>query len=71
MDKGLRKCGTGGSYCLRWPEVFCALGQAEIASFHKRGMESRRLALGSFMSGDIDDARKLLRGERFCWTEPG
>lgn len=51
--------------------MFCALGQAEIASFHKRGMESRRLALGSFMSGDIDDARKLLRGERFCWTEPG
>jgi phosphate:Na+ symporter len=35
-------------------------GAAEIAAFHKRILESLRLALGTFMSGDVSDARKLL-----------
>jgi len=39
---------------------FSSDGAAEIAAFHKRILESLRLALGTFMSGDANDARKLL-----------
>jgi phosphate:Na+ symporter len=39
---------------------FSSDGAAEIAAFHKRILESLRLALGTFMSGDVNDARKLL-----------
>jgi phosphate:Na+ symporter len=39
---------------------FSSDGAAEIAAFHKRILESLRLALGTFMSGDVKDARKLL-----------
>jgi phosphate:Na+ symporter len=39
---------------------FSSDGAAEIAAFHKRILESLRLALGTFMTGDVNDARKLL-----------
>jgi phosphate:Na+ symporter len=39
---------------------FSTDGAAELAAFHKRILESLRLALGAFMSGDISDARKLI-----------
>ncbi|HLH87650.1 MAG TPA: Na/Pi cotransporter family protein [Xanthobacteraceae bacterium] len=39
---------------------FSSDGATEIAAFHKRILESLRLALGTFMSGDVSDARKLL-----------
>jgi len=39
---------------------FSSDGAAEIAAFHKRILESLRLALGTFMSGDANDARKLV-----------
>jgi phosphate:Na+ symporter len=39
---------------------FSSDGAAEIAAFHKRILESLRLALGTFMSGDVNDARRLL-----------
>ncbi len=39
---------------------FSSDGAAEIAAFHKRILESLRLALGTFMSGDVSDARRLL-----------
>lgn len=35
-------------------------GAAEIAGFHKRVLESLRLALGVFMSGNVGEAHKLL-----------
>jgi phosphate:Na+ symporter len=35
-------------------------GAAELAAFHKRILESLRLALGTFISGDVNDARKLV-----------
>lgn len=39
---------------------FSAEGAAELAAFHKRTLESLRIAFGVFMSGDVDEARKLL-----------
>jgi phosphate:Na+ symporter len=39
---------------------FSSDGAAELAAFHKRILESLRLALGTFMSADANDARKLL-----------
>jgi phosphate:Na+ symporter len=35
-------------------------GTAELTAFHKRVMESLRLALGVFMSGNADGARRLI-----------
>lgn len=35
-------------------------GMAELLAFHKRILESLRLALGAFMSGDVNDAQKLI-----------
>ncbi|HEY7242569.1 MAG TPA: Na/Pi cotransporter family protein [Xanthobacteraceae bacterium] len=35
-------------------------GTAELTAFHKRVLESLRLALGVFMSGDANDARRLI-----------
>jgi phosphate:Na+ symporter len=42
---------------------FSAEGAEELAAFHKRTMESLRIAFGVFMSGDANEARKLL-GEK-------
>jgi phosphate:Na+ symporter len=39
---------------------FSPEGAEELAAFHKRTMESLRIAFGVFMSGDPNEARKLL-----------
>ena len=39
---------------------FSPEGAEELAAFHKRTMESLRIAFGVFMSGDANEARKLL-----------
>ncbi|MEJ0013486.1 MAG: Na/Pi cotransporter family protein [Bauldia sp.] len=39
---------------------FSAEGAAELAAFHRRILESLRIALGVFMSGDPVEARKLI-----------
>jgi phosphate:Na+ symporter len=39
---------------------FSAEGAGELDAFHKRTLESLKLALGVFMSGNLDDARKLV-----------
>ena len=39
---------------------FSPEGAAELAAFHKRVMDSLRIAFGIFMSGDVSEARKLL-----------
>src|SRR6187402_315027 len=39
---------------------FSPEGAAELAAFHKRTMDSLRIAFGVFMSGDVNEARKLL-----------
>src|ERR1700682_3418054 len=39
---------------------FSPEGAEELSTFHKRTMDSLRIALGVFMSGDVGEARKLL-----------
>jgi phosphate:Na+ symporter len=39
---------------------FSSEGAEELAAFHKRTMDSLRIAFGVFMSGDVNEARKLL-----------
>jgi len=39
---------------------FSPEGADELATFHKRTMDSLRIAFGVFMSGDVREARKLL-----------
>jgi phosphate:Na+ symporter len=39
---------------------FSSEGAEELAAFHKRILESLRVALGVFMSGDVREARKLV-----------
>jgi phosphate:Na+ symporter len=39
---------------------FSAEGAEELSAFHKRTTESLRIACGIFMSGDPNDARRLL-----------
>ncbi len=39
---------------------FSSEGAEELAAFHKRILESLRIALGVFMSGDAKEARKLI-----------
>jgi phosphate:Na+ symporter len=40
---------------------FSAEGAAELESFHRRILENLRAAFGVFMSGNVEDARKLIR----------
>ena len=40
---------------------FSAEGAAELVSFHKRVCESLRVALGVFMAGDVEAARRLIK----------
>ena len=40
---------------------FSAEGAAELAAFHRRILESLGIALGIFMTGDVVEARKLVR----------
>src|SRR5205823_10603033 len=35
-------------------------GAAELAAFHKRVLDSLKIAFGVFMSGDVSEARKLI-----------
>ena len=39
---------------------FSTEGAEELSAFHKRTMDSLRIAFGVFMSGDVNEARKLL-----------
>ena len=39
---------------------FSPEGAEELSTFHKRTMDSLRIAFGVFMSGDVGEARKLL-----------
>lgn len=39
---------------------FSPEGAAELSDFHRRILESLRIAFGVFMSGDVNDARRLL-----------
>ncbi|MEH2555550.1 phosphate:Na+ symporter [Bradyrhizobium algeriense] len=39
---------------------FSVEGAEELSAFHKRTMDSLRIAFGVFMSGDVNEARKLL-----------
>jgi phosphate:Na+ symporter len=39
---------------------FSPEGEEELMAFHKRTMDSLRIAFGVFMSGDVNEARKLL-----------
>jgi phosphate:Na+ symporter len=39
---------------------FSGEGAAELVTFHKRVLESLRMAFGVFMSGDVSQARKLI-----------
>jgi phosphate:Na+ symporter len=39
---------------------FSTEGAAELSAFHKRTLESLRIAFGVFMSSDVNEARKLL-----------
>jgi phosphate:Na+ symporter len=39
---------------------FSAEGAEELSAFHKRTMDSLRIAFGVFMSGDVNEARKLI-----------
>jgi phosphate:Na+ symporter len=39
---------------------FSTEGAAELTAFHKRVLESLKIAFGVFMSGDVNEARKLI-----------
>jgi phosphate:Na+ symporter len=39
---------------------FSSEGAEELSAFHKRVVDSLRIAFGVFMSGDVNEARKLL-----------
>jgi len=44
---------------------FSAEGAAELEAFHKRILENLRVAFGVFMSGNVDDARKLIADKAY------
>ncbi|WP_028166832.1 Na/Pi cotransporter family protein [Bradyrhizobium elkanii] len=54
---------------------FSPEGNEELSAFHKRTLDSLRIAFGVFMSGDVNEARKLvaekaaLRNAEFAATE--
>jgi phosphate:Na+ symporter len=41
-------------------DQFSSEGAAELTAFHKRVLESLKIAFGVFMSGDVNEARKLI-----------
>src|SRR5260370_23518406 len=41
-------------------------GAEELSTFHKRTMDSLRIAFGVFISGDVGEARKLLADKARC-----
>jgi phosphate:Na+ symporter len=44
---------------------FSTEGAMELEAFHKRILENLRVAFGVFMSGNVDDARKLIRDKAY------
>lgn len=57
IDKNLSELATKK---IKRRQQFSAEGAEELAAFHKRTMDSLRIAFGVFMSGDASEARKLL-----------
>lgn len=57
IDKNLSELATK-KIKRRFP--FSPEGAEELAAFHKRVLDSLRIAFGIFMSGDVNEARKLL-----------
>jgi phosphate:Na+ symporter len=47
---------------------FSPEGAEELSAFHKRTMDSLRIAFGVFMSGDVGEARKLLADKALLRT---
>jgi phosphate:Na+ symporter len=60
IDKNLRELAIKK---IKGRLQFSAEGAAELAQFHKRTLESLQHAFGVFMTGNVEDARKLLRGK--------
>jgi phosphate:Na+ symporter len=57
IDKNLCEVATKK---LRRKLQFSAEGAAELTAFHKRVLESLKIAFGVFMSADVKEARKLI-----------
>ena len=57
IDKNLSELATKK---IRRRFQFSPEGAEELSAFHKRTTESLRIAFGVFMSGDVNEARKLL-----------
>jgi phosphate:Na+ symporter len=57
IDKNLSELATKK---IKRKLQFSPEGAAELSAFHKRILESLRVAFGVFMSGDVAEARKLL-----------
>src|SRR6266852_1966119 len=57
IDKNLSELATKK---IKRKLQFSTEGAEELAAFHKRILESLRIALGVFMSGDVREARKLI-----------
>jgi len=57
IDKNLNELATKK---IKRRLQFSLEGAEELSAFHKRIMDSLRIAFGVFMSGDVNEARKLL-----------
>jgi phosphate:Na+ symporter len=57
IDKNLSELATKK---IKRKLQFSNEGAAELAAFHKRILDSLRIAFGVFMSGDVNDAHKLI-----------
>jgi phosphate:Na+ symporter len=57
IDKNLSELGTKK---IKRRFQFSPEGAEELSAFHKRTTDSLRIAFGVFMSGDLNEARKLL-----------
>jgi phosphate:Na+ symporter len=57
IDKNLSELATKK---IKHRFQFSPEGAEELSAFHKRIMDSLRIAFGIFMSGDVNEARKLL-----------
>jgi phosphate:Na+ symporter len=72
IDKNLNELATKK---IRRRFQFSPEGAEELSAFHKRTMDSLRIAFGVFMSGEVGEARKmlaeksLLRNEELAATE--
>src|SRR3954454_10984136 len=57
IDKNLSELGTKK---IKRRFQFSPEGAEELSTFHKRTMDSLRIAFGVFISGDVNESRKLL-----------